>query len=134
VAIEGAFVADPKRIVLGAVVAPTAASLIGSISMGDFWSLWLVALLSTMPVYLAVILWRLPRTTRPLLTCLLIGALTAPGIVGYIFGLVGTMVAADASAMLVILFFSAPFGLLGGAVFWLCAVWRSEAPQAKEGG
>lgn len=123
---DHAYVAEPKRVLLGAIVAPTGASLI-AIGWGDPLSLWLFAMLSTMPLFLPAVMWRLGRTKYRFLTCVIVGGVTAPGICGYALGIVGALVVEGGLDFLAAtLLFAVPLGIVGGMIFWLCAVWKSD--------
>lgn len=128
-AAEGDFVADPRRVLLGMIAAPIVPSLAAVIPQSFFPSFLAVAtlgLLSILTLYLPLVLWRLRRTRHPFLTCVLIGGISAPGLIGYSIAIILGMVAGAPAAPLMLMAATFPLGAIGGAVFWLCAVWRSE--------
>jgi hypothetical protein len=123
------FIADPRRVLLGAIAAPLIASLVAEIptfGFESFWGLFLLGFLSVVTLYLPLVLWRLRRTRRPLLTCVVVGGLSAPGLLGYSVSIVGSLVMADPRVIMFPLIATFPLGAIGGAIFWLSAVWRSE--------
>ena len=80
-----AFVADPRRVLLGAIAAPAVASLAAELpifSFADFWAFFFLGLMSVITLYLPIVLWNLCHTRRPLWTCIWVGAVSAPGIIG----------------------------------------------------
>ena len=122
------FIADPRRVLLGmfaAPVVPSFAAEIPTFKFLDFWPLAMFGFLSIITLYLPWVLWKLRRTRHPFLTCVLIGGLSAPGLLGYVVGIVAGL-AGFPAAVIGIIMVTLPLGLIGGAVFWLCAVWRSE--------
>jgi len=80
-------------------------------------------------LFLALTYRYLPRSRRPLLTCLICGTLAAPGpftlfyTAGFLLFGGAEMALAIFIGMLVII---GPFGMIGGALFWACLFWRSE--------
>ena len=125
---QNGFIADPRRVLLGAIVAPTVGALateVPTFTFESYWGIWLLGFFSVVTLYLPLVLWRLRRTSRPLLTCILVGGLSAPGLFGYALSIVGGLTV-DPAFIFFPLLFTFPLGAIGGAAFWLCAVWRSE--------
>lgn len=123
------FIADPRRVVLGMIVAPAAGALAAEVPtflLRDFWQIWLLGLLSVVTLYLPLVLWRLPRTRHPFLTCVVVGAVSAPGLVGYSVAIMISLLGVGAGWAGLVLLVTFPLGAIGGAAFWLAAVWRSE--------
>jgi hypothetical protein len=123
------FVADPRRVLLGTVlspIVPSAAAAIPQFSLPSFWAVVTLGLLSVLTLYLPLVLWRLPHTRHPFWTCVLLGGLSAPGLFGYSLAIILGIAAGAPAAPLLVLLFTFPLGALGGVVFWLCVVWRSD--------
>ena len=123
------FIADPRRVVLGMIAAPAAGALateIPTFAFRDFWTIAFLGLLSVVTLYLPLVLWRLRRTYRPFLTCVVVGAISAPGLLGYAVSLIGGLLMAEPALIFLPLAATFPLGAIGGAIFWVCAVWRSD--------
>lgn len=76
--------------------------------------------------------WRLPRTRRPFATVVLIGAISAPGPIGYALALMGVLTVKSSYDLLDLaraLLVTAPFGACGGFIFWLVAMWSPPQPR-----
>jgi hypothetical protein len=121
---------NPGRVALGLVAGSAVPSLVvGPGGLGDesYWLLFLFGCLSILTVYLPLMIWRLPRTRRPFLTCALLGALAAPGPIVIALAIISALGQAGEMTGLVgfVYLFTAPLGLVGGCVFWLCVVWRN---------
>ena len=123
------FVPDPRRVLLGIIVAPVAPSLVATLPQSllpSFGALATLGLLSVLTLFLPLILWRLPHTRHPFWTCVLLGGFSAPGLFGYLLALVLGITAGAPAAPLFVLLATFPLGAVGGAIFWLCVVWRSD--------
>ena len=123
------FIADPRRVLLGMFVAPAVGALATEVPTFTFQSYWGVALLgwlSVITLYLPLVLSRLRRTSRPFLTCVIVGGISAPGLLGYAVAVVGGLLTADPAWIVFPLAATFPLGAIGGAVFWLCVVWRAD--------
>lgn len=79
--------------------------------------------MSILTLFLPLILWRLPRATNPVVTCVLLGMISGPGPLGYFV----------ATAFPFILVTTFAMGAFGGFVFWLVAV-KSRPPANCEDG
>ncbi len=118
---------DWRRILLGIVAAPVVPALLfGPSSLGMIWQVAALGFASVIFLFLPLLAWRLPRTRHPLLTCIVAGAVAAPGPFGYAFVLIGLAYHSGWLALGTLLF-AAPLGAIGGFVFWLCAVWDGAA-------
>lgn len=127
------YVADPRRVLLGAFAAPLIASLateVPTFRLTHYWGICFLGFMSVISLYLPIILWRLPRTRRPFLTCVAIGAISAPGILGYAIAIIGGLLVWPLGALIVVATF--PLGAIGGAVFWVCAVWLADGWEGPE--
>ena len=123
------FVADPTRVLLGAIAAPVLAALfteIPTFHFRDYWTVALLGLLSVVTLYLPLVLWRLRRTRHPFWACVILGGLSAPGLLGYALGIMGSFITGQPAVIFLTMVLVFPLGAIGGAIFWLCAVWRSE--------
>jgi hypothetical protein len=121
---------NPGRMALGVVAGSAVPSLVvgpGGLRDGSFWILFLFGCLSILTVYLPLMIWRLPRTRWPFLTCMILGGLAAPGPIVIALAIVSALGQAGEMAGLfgLVFLFTAPLGLVGGCVFWLCVVWRN---------
>lgn len=126
----GEFVADPKRVLLGVIVAPVVPSLgvtIFQFSFPSFGGVVTLGLMSILTMFLPLVLWRLPRTRHPFWTCVVVGGFSAPGLFGYTMAVIMAFAVSAPITPLMVLLITFPLGAVGGAVFWLCVVWRSEA-------
>lgn len=108
------------RIILGALAAAAVPSVVLTWpGLDEAQFVFFFGCASILTAYLPLMFWRLPRTRHPLMLSILLGVIAAPGPVG-----LGLVVGMPLVAPWVLLI-SAPFGALGGAVFWLCAVRRN---------
>ncbi|CAA9481697.1 MAG: hypothetical protein AVDCRST_MAG91-48 [uncultured Sphingomonadaceae bacterium] len=80
--------------------------LAGSVIFAGF------GLVSVLVPFLPLILWRLPQTRNPRITCMLLGALSGPGPLGY-----WALPYFPRLALLTI-----PMGTIGGLIFWFVTV------------
>lgn len=124
---------DWRRVLLGIVAAPIVPSLLFGATNGGPAAIGPVILplvglgfLSVLTLYLPLLAWRLPRSRRPLMTCVLVGIVAAPGPVGYVFGAIGLLLAGELWFVPGILILTAPLGAIGGFTFWLCAIWEGR--------
>ncbi len=122
------FVPTPGRFLLGIIAAPAApafgASLLDKSLFGDLIGLLGLGYLSAFTLFLPLMIMRLPATRHPLATCVIGGALTAPGPLGY--GIALATLPSAPGMILLVLAVAAPLGAVGGFVSWLCVVWRSS--------
>lgn len=127
---QPAILPNPWRVVLGtsaAVILPAVLGGLPGFELMEVGTLAAFGLLSVATMYLPLLRWLLPKTRQRLLACIILGAVAAPGPVGYAMALGGMLFTeAGATAAALILLVTAPFGLLGGFIFWLCAMWRIE--------
>lgn len=108
------------RIFFGALAASAVPSLVLTYpNFADARSVFFLGCLSIFTIYLPLMAWRLPHSRRPLLLAILLGVAAAPGPIG-----LGIAVVMPVAAPMVVLV-AAPFGAIGGLVFWLCALWRN---------
>jgi len=119
---------NPVRMLAGAAAAAMALSALAElVAQGVYHAVLLVALTSMMLVFLPTFHWRLPRVRYPLLECLLIGAICLPAPIAVsnsILLLIDSSTEA-LSWLTTVVTLAAPFGALGGFVFWLVVVWRN---------
>lgn len=116
------------RLMLGLLLAPTVPSaLMVVLASGEglqgFLFMSLLGLMAVAIPFTPLMAWRLPRTRHPLLTTILLGALSAPGPFGYTLALVGSL-GEGPSLVAAVLLTTTPFGALGGLIFYMCAIWR----------
>lgn len=125
----------PLRLLLALLLAPFVPSLMLALASMLAWrNMSIVTSMSFVLVmgYAAMLFpfgpllaWRLTTTRRPFLFCVLAGAVSAPGPLGYMLLTGGILRGTDglvASASL--LTGLAPLGIIGGCVFYMCAIWR----------
>ena len=128
--------ASPNRLLIGVLasfLAP-AAITVPFLPPEIFALLLLAGLGSVLVVYMPLISWRLPRSRHPLFTCIWLGGIAAPGPFGMLLALTMLVTTGAPLAALSVLAAMAPFGLLGGFVFWLCVVWRNPEFHAVGAG
>lgn len=117
----------PLRMLAAAVAASAVPSVMVTLpSLVDAWPLFFMGCVSIFTLYLPLVLWRLPRSRHPFLTCVILGALAAPGPIG--IGLaIGLAIGAigGVGTLIFVLGMTAPLGAVGGAVFWFGAVWKN---------
>ena len=81
--------------------------------------------ISVITVFFPLLVVVLPRTCRPLLASIVVGALAAIGPVGIIVAAGEGRAMAALLALIEVGVRTAPLGAVGGAVFWFCALWRN---------
>ena len=129
------FIAHPGRVLLGIFAAPLVPSLAAEIpafKFLDFWPLLFLGFFAVLVPFLPLVLWRLRRTRHPFWACVLIGGLSAPGLLGYIVAIFATL-GGFPTVLPMLMAITFPLGAIGGAVFWLCVVWRSDGWDFVEG-
>lgn len=114
---------------LAALLAPAAITVF-FLPPEIFVLLLLAGLCSVLVVYMPLISWRLPRSRHPLFTCIWLGGIAAPGPFGMLLAITMLVTTGAPLAALAVLAAMAPFGLVGGFVFWLCVVWRNPEFRA----
>jgi hypothetical protein len=123
------FIADPRRVLAGTLAAPLVPSIgaaILNMQIFEFWPVAILGLLSVITLYLPLVLWSLPRTQHPFIACVLLGGISAPGLIGYGLSIMAGFAIGAPAAPIIIMMLTFPLGAVGGATFWLCTVWCSE--------
>lgn len=114
---------------LGLVAAPVVPALAFTFpTFADAGSLIAFGALSVITLFFPLLVVILPRTGRPFLTSVVVGALIAMGPFGIIVAAAsaGAGPFGAAEALIYLLAITAPLGAVGGAAFWFCALWRNR--------
>jgi hypothetical protein len=119
---------NPWRVLLGIFAAAFVPAMLYP---NDFTTLAGLGLLSVVTIYLPLVRWLLPKTRQRLVACMALGAVAAPGPMGYTVAIAGLWLPEGGSGLWAFVFLStAHLGLLGGLAFWLCVIWKIEEIEA----
>lgn len=118
---------EPGRLALGLLLAPTVPSAFfvvwtGTEGFQGFLLMCLLGLTAVAIPFTPLMAWRLPRTRRPFLTSISLGAISAPGPLGYVLAFVSPFTKDPGALLAAMVLTTAPLGALGGLIFYLSAV------------